>query len=41
MADGVVVGSAIVDRVGKIGDSDELADAIQRLVTPLAEACRR
>jgi len=41
MADGVVVGSAIVDSVARIGDSDELADAVQGLVTPLAEACRR
>jgi tryptophan synthase alpha chain len=41
MADGVVVGSAIVERVGAMGDSDELAEEIERLVTPLAEACRR
>jgi len=41
IADGVVVGSAIVDRIGAIGDSDDLADAVQRFVTPLAEACRR
>jgi len=41
LADGVVVGSAIVDRVARLGDSDQLADAVQRFVTPLAEACRR
>jgi tryptophan synthase alpha chain len=41
LADGVVVGSAIVDRIARLGPSDELADAVQRLVTPLAEACRR
>ncbi len=41
MADGVVVGSAIVDRIAMIGDSDDLSDAVQRFVTPLAEACRR
>jgi len=41
LADGVVVGSAIVDRVAAIGDSDELADMVQRFVTPFAEACRR
>jgi tryptophan synthase alpha chain len=41
LADGVVVGSAIVDRVAAVGDSEQLADAVQRFVTPLAEACRR
>jgi tryptophan synthase alpha chain len=41
VSDGVVVGSAIVDRVARVGDSDELGDTIQRFVTPLAEACRR
>jgi tryptophan synthase alpha chain len=41
MADGVVVGSAIVERIAEIGDSPELADAVQRFVTPLVEACRR
>ena len=41
IADGAVVGSAIVDRIARLGRSDELADAVQRLVTPLAEACRR
>ncbi|MCP4664220.1 MAG: tryptophan synthase subunit alpha, partial [bacterium] len=41
IADGVVVGSAIVDQVGRLGDCDELAGAVERFVTPLAEACRR
>jgi tryptophan synthase alpha chain len=40
-ADGVVVGSAIVERIAQVGDSDQLAGAVQRFVTPLAEACRR
>lgn len=40
-ADGVVVGSAIVNQIERLGDSDELADAVQRFVTPLTEACRR
>ncbi len=41
IADGVVVGSAIVDVVGRVGDRAGLGDAVQRFVTPLAEACRR
>ncbi len=41
IADGVVVGSAIVERVGRVGDSPDLAEVVQRFVTPLAEACRR
>ncbi len=40
LADGVVVGSAIVERIGAVGDSSDLADAVQRFVTPLVEACR-
>lgn len=40
-ADGVVVGSAIVDRIARHGDGDDLADLVQRFITPLAEACRR
>ncbi|MCP4901950.1 MAG: tryptophan synthase subunit alpha [bacterium] len=40
-ADGVVVGSAIVDRIAELGDVPELGDAVQRFVTPLVEACRR
>jgi tryptophan synthase alpha chain len=41
LADGVVVGSAIVDRIGRFGDATGLEDMVQRFVTPLAEACRR
>ncbi len=41
LADGVVVGSAIVNQIERVGDSDELADVVQRFVTPLAEACRK
>ncbi len=41
IADGVVVGSAIVDRVDRVTDEAELAGAVQRFVTPLAAACRR
>ncbi len=40
-ADGVVVGSAIVDRIARCNGSDDLPDVVQRFVTPLAEACRR
>ena len=39
-ADGVVVGSAIVNQVASIGDSDELQEAIETFVRPLAQACR-
>lgn len=41
LADGVVVGSAIVDRIARFGDAAGLEDMVQRFVTPLAEACRR
>lgn len=41
LADGVVVGSAIVDRIARFGDAAGLEDMIQRFATPLAEACRR
>ncbi len=41
LADGVVVGSAIVDHIARTGASDTLADAVQRFVTPLAEACHQ
>lgn len=41
VGDGVVVGSAIVDRIACLGDSDELAGAIQSFVGGLAEACSR
>jgi tryptophan synthase alpha subunit len=37
----VVVGSAIVSRIGALGDCDELADEIERFATTLAVACKR
>ena len=40
IADGVIVGSAIVERIGRLGACDELEDSIQRFVTPFTEACR-
>ena len=41
MAEGVVVGSAIVSRIGALGDCDELADAIEKFVAELVQACQR
>ena len=38
VADGVVVGSAIVDLIGKIGDADALADHVAKFVTPIVSA---
>ncbi len=40
LAHGVVVGSAIVDRIAVVGDSDRLAEVVQTFVAPLARACR-
>lgn len=40
-ADGVVVGSAIVNQVASVGDNDELAQAIETFVRPLVEACQK
>ena len=40
-ADGVVVGSAIVDRIAKAGDSADLADQISKFVSPIAVAVRQ
>jgi len=40
-ADGVVVGSAIVSRIGALGDCDELGEEIERFATTLAKACKR
>lgn len=40
-ADGVVVGSAIVEKIAEIGDSPELPTAIQSFVKLLREATRR
>lgn len=38
LADGVVVGSAIVDRIGKIGRSPKLATEVASFLRPLAQA---
>jgi tryptophan synthase alpha chain len=38
LADAVVVGSAIVDLIGKIGDCEDLADQVGRFGLPLAAA---
>lgn len=40
VADGVVVGSAIVKRIAELGDSPDLADGVRELVTPLAAATK-
>jgi tryptophan synthase alpha chain len=40
-ADGVVVGSAIVNQVAAAGDSDALAADVESFVRPLVAACRR
>ncbi len=41
LADGVVVGSAIVRKIGEYGDIPELADKIADFVRPIAEAVHR
>jgi len=41
MAEGVVVGSAIVSRIGALGDCDELADEIGKFASELVQACHR
>lgn len=41
LADGVVVGSAIVSRIGALGDCAELTDEIERFAATLSEACKR
>ena len=41
LADAVVIGSAIVRRIGEIGDSPDLADRIGDFVRPIAESVRR
>jgi len=38
VADAVVVGSAIVDLIGKVGDADVLADRVAKFVTPIVAA---
>jgi len=40
-ADGVVVGSAIVNIIAENGDDEELVSAVEMAVRPLVEACRR
>jgi tryptophan synthase alpha chain len=41
LADGVVVGSAIVSRIGALGDCSELVPEIEDFARTLVEACRR
>jgi tryptophan synthase alpha chain len=41
LADGVVVGSAIVSRIGALGACDELVNEIETFARTLSEACRR
>jgi tryptophan synthase alpha chain len=38
VADAVVVGSAIVDLIGKVGDRDDLADHVGKFVAPIVSA---
>jgi tryptophan synthase alpha chain len=40
-ADGVVVGSALVSRIGAMGDCDELIDEVESFASELAGACKR
>ena len=41
MADGVVVGSAIVSRIGAMGDCEELTEEVEKFAGELVAACRR
>jgi tryptophan synthase alpha chain len=41
LADGVVVGSAIVSRIGAMGACDELVDEIEAFARTLSAACKR
>ncbi|MEJ2582507.1 MAG: tryptophan synthase subunit alpha [Acidobacteriota bacterium] len=41
LADGVVVGSAIVSRIGALGDCEELVGEIETFAGELAAACKR
>src|SRR5438105_10371670 len=41
IADAVVIGSAIVDLIGKVGDADDLADGVGKFVAPFASAIRQ
>jgi len=40
-ADGVVVGSALVQRIGELGDTPELPGEVEALARTLAMATRR
>ena len=40
VADAVVVGSAIVDLIGKMGDREELADRVGKFVSPIVDTIR-
>jgi tryptophan synthase alpha chain len=40
-ADGVVVGSAIVSRIGAMGDCDEMIDEIEKFACELAATCKK
>ena len=37
----MVVGSAIVSRIGAMGDCDELVDEVEGFAAELAAACKR
>jgi len=41
LANGVVVGSAIVSRIGALGACEELSEEIEKFATELAAACKR
>jgi tryptophan synthase alpha chain len=41
LADGVVVGSAIVSRIGALGNCEELVSEIETFARSLSEACKR
>ncbi len=41
MADGVVVGSALVSRIGAMGDCNDLIDEVEMFASELAGACKR
>jgi tryptophan synthase alpha chain len=41
IADGVVVGSAIVNQIADEGDTDQLATRVEAFAAPLAQACKK
>jgi tryptophan synthase alpha subunit len=41
LANGVVVGSAIVSRIGALGACDELVNEIESFAAELAAACKK